>query len=163
MKTTLMRLAVLVAACGGFAHLALAQTPPRPIRELDDPDARSIGTGSLSRVVIEAGDADGKASARLAKELKPTGTRYGRFSFTVTAPFDSKKADKVDIGTLSGLTAGTSAPRAIGAEIDAFIEVIGNPGELADIAVTHALPRTIKMAAAPGQTGNRGTTPMRVI
>lgn len=71
--------------------------------------------------------------------------------------------DTQEVVLQPGSTQGTSAPRAIGAEIDAFIEVIGNPGELADIALTHALPRTIKMAAAPGQTGNRGTKPLRVI
>jgi hypothetical protein len=86
------------------------QTPASttPIAKFDDADARSVGTGSSNRIVLEAGDADAKATARLAK-LFGNGPEYGRYAFTVTAPFDSKKADKVEVGTLSGLTSGTSA------------------------------------------------------
>ena len=98
----------------GLALLASAVYPAEvstPVQEFDDADAKSTATGTENRVVLEAGDADAKATIRLANIFKstPGGTRFGRYAFTVTAPFDSKKADSVDVGTLSGLTAGTSA------------------------------------------------------
>lgn len=84
------------------------------IERFDDPSAKSETTGSTSRIVLEAGDADGRATARVAKALVAPQGKDGelvitpRFALTLSAPFDSKKADKVDVGSLSGLTAGTT-------------------------------------------------------
>jgi hypothetical protein len=80
----------------------------------DDPDAKSVATGSESRVILEAGDADAKATARLAHAFDLSDDYRARYAFTVTAPFDSRKADKADVGTLSGLTTGTSATLEFG-------------------------------------------------
>jgi hypothetical protein len=88
---------------------AFAEDWATPLQKFDDPDAKSTATGTKNRVVLEAGDADAKATIRLANLFNRGSTRFGSYSFTVSAPFDSKKADSVDVGNLSGLTSGSSA------------------------------------------------------
>lgn len=105
-KSLLLLAFLATVSLPGIAEESAAA--PLHIVKFDDADAKS-STGSQSRVSIEAGDADAKATARIANAFTIKSGYYGRFAFTVTAPFDSKKADKVDIGTLSGLTAGTNA------------------------------------------------------
>ena len=77
--------------------------------KFDDPSAKSTGTADADRIVLEAGDADAKATLRVAAPFLVTDTRAPQVVLTVTAPFDSKKADRVDVGTNSGLTAGSNA------------------------------------------------------
>jgi hypothetical protein len=62
-----------------------------------------------------------------------------------------------------GRDEGTAAPRDVGSEVDAFIEVKGNPGQVATVQVQNALPKMIRMSALPGETGNQGTKPMLVV
>lgn len=113
MKTSATLSATLVAAISFFALTPAAQA--QAIKDFDDPSAKASTTGSETRLVLEAGDADAKATARVAKTFlrinkKPDDPdSYTRFAFTLSAPFDSKKADKADVGSLSGLTAGTTA------------------------------------------------------
>jgi len=113
MKLRNTLLATLLGLCSvpSLAQLSPGKAAPATA---DDPDAKSIATGSESRVVLEAGDADAKATGRLAHAFDLSDDYRARYAFTVTAPFDSKKADKVDVGTLSGLTAGTSATLELG-------------------------------------------------
>jgi len=105
--------AALMALC---CQAGLAQSDPSKGNPAtaDDPDGKSVGTASESRIVLEVGDADAKATARLAHAFNLNPTYRGRYGLTVTAPFDRKKADSVDVGTLSGLTPGTSATLEFG-------------------------------------------------
>lgn len=114
MKSLMSAVICLVAACAGLAGPIEANAQGVDLEKFDDPSAKSATTGSTSRIVLEAGDADGRATARVAKALVPPQGADGelviipRFALTLSAPFDSKKADKVDVGSLSGLTAGTT-------------------------------------------------------
>src|SRR5262245_42305577 len=102
----------LAAPCVTWAQSA------SDLARFDAPDAKSTGMGDQSKVVVEAGDADAKATLRTAfsraREVDrfpngPMVSVFRRIGVTVTAPFDSKKDEKVDVGSLSGLTTGTSA------------------------------------------------------
>lgn len=76
----------------------------------NDGDGKSMTAGFDSKVAIEAGDGDSKATIRIASNSFDVGAnQYFRFSFGADAPFDRKKSDQVDIGTVSGLSSGTSA------------------------------------------------------
>ena len=77
---------------------------------IESPSTTSIIGGAASRLVIEAGTDKTTASAKIGKSWTPTGG-VDAFKWAVSAkvPFDSNKEDSHDLGTLSGLTAGTSA------------------------------------------------------
>jgi hypothetical protein len=127
------RALIILALVAGAAPAVYAQgTNKASAKTADDPEASSIGTGSASRIVLEAGDANSKATARLAGDFGGEGDIDGRYALTVNAPFDSNKADHVDVGSLSGLSAGTSATLEFGVrrwasptdeEIDAMMPV----------------------------------------
>lgn len=113
MKIPTSFVAALAVALSLLASAPAARA--QAIKKFDDPSAKSSTTGSESRLVLEAGDADNKATARVANTFMRPKKKFDdpdsftRFAFTLSAPFDSKKADKVDVGSLSGLTAGTTA------------------------------------------------------
>jgi len=99
--SVLVLLLVLAAVPGFSAELTALQ-------KTDAAAPGPSGSGGVdSRVSLEATDGDAKATARLAGNSLSR-EQYFRYALTVSAPFDSKKQDHVDIGTLSGLTAGTS-------------------------------------------------------
>jgi len=109
--------------CRVFVVLALSSTTlsfgtdvPNDDRPTtyDDPTGKSNGTAFASRVSAEAGDADAKATGRLAGVFGCGSPNYGRYGVSVSAPFDPKKAEKVDVGTVSGLTAGSSVSAELG-------------------------------------------------
>jgi len=111
MRATISKISALLAIVAfGMTHECVAQAPD--IAKFDDPSAKSGVSGSSDRIVLEAGDADAKATARVAKifRTRPSDSIeiIPRIALTLSAPFDSKKADKVDVGSLSGLTAGTT-------------------------------------------------------
>lgn len=108
---------VALLALSTLATNSQAQGVKASAESADDADARSIGTGAASRIVLEAGDADTKATLRVGGRLGTSDSLDGRYALTVTAPFDRAKADRVDIGSLSGLTAGTSATLEVGLRI----------------------------------------------
>lgn len=78
------------------------------LRALDDAEGQSVGTGFGSGVVVQAGDAESKATISVSN-LFSRGQNTWRYRVAATAPFDREKSDTVDVGTLSGLSAGTSA------------------------------------------------------
>ncbi|WP_153067357.1 hypothetical protein [Steroidobacter cummioxidans] len=103
--------AVLVAPVSQGVEVDTIQTG---LSQVDDGDARSSGAGFASKLVLEAQQGKSLATLRLGT-LKPfTAETFLRPALTVSAPFDSDKADSVELGTLSGLTAGSNARLEIG-------------------------------------------------
>src|SRR5262245_54767879 len=106
-------LVTLMLAASGIASMDRAWSVDKEVAErfgkYEDPEASSVAASSTNRVVLKAGDADSKATIRLSNAFNAGSERYGRYALTVTAPFDGKKADQVEVGNLSGLTSGTSA------------------------------------------------------
>ena len=86
--------------------------------------------------------------------------------FTKTSGPKHVRIKMLDTGHPSlapGENTGKSDPRRPGEEVEASIEVIGNPGELAVISVKNARPGNIQLAAEPGETGAVGTVPFKVL
>jgi hypothetical protein len=101
----------VAAAAPTHAQLAEAERAPPHVRTYNEGDAKSTAASFGNDFVIEAGDADAKATLSVS-DFFTAGGRTHRYRVQASAPFDRKKADSVDVGTLSGLTAGTS----VGAE-----------------------------------------------
>lgn len=79
------------------------------LRELSALNSQSTGAGFESEFAIEAGDADSKASIALTRMLnRDSDGRVIRYQLRAAAPFNSEKSSNVDLGSLSGLTAGTN-------------------------------------------------------
>jgi hypothetical protein len=104
-------LAMVLVGCvtGGKTDLAAIVQVDR----VASGDAASVGASFGNQLVIEAGDADSRATISIS-DFFTDGTRTHRYRFKATAPLDRDKADSVDIGTLSGLSAGTSATAEFG-------------------------------------------------
>lgn len=108
---TMHRAACLMLAGTLVSSMTLAQvapeaTPPH-VRTFASGDAKSTGASFGHSVALEAGDADGKATVNLS-DFFTAGAMTHRYRVQVSAPFDRDKAASVDVGTLSGLSAGTS-------------------------------------------------------
>jgi len=57
---------------------------------------------------------------------------------------------------------GTSRPRPVGTFVTALVEVIGNPGQTASIAVKNASPALIQITIPQGRNQTFGTKPLLV-
>lgn len=58
---------------------------------------------------------------------------------------------------------GISRPRPVGSFVNALIEVIGNPGQTATIAVRNASPPSIQITIPQGRNQTFGTKPLLVV
>ena len=77
--------------------------------KFDQPDGATAGTQFESSFSIQAGDGDGKATLILNRLSKvPTLGKYFRYQLKLSAPFDSKKQENVDVGALAKVASGTS-------------------------------------------------------
>jgi hypothetical protein len=107
---SLRLLPLLILSSALFAQEAREtreESVPLPAQRYQSGDGKGAGTSLNSMLTLEAGDADSKATISLVK-FKPGITNTIRYKLEASAPFDRKKASSVDIGTLSGLTAGSS-------------------------------------------------------
>jgi hypothetical protein len=84
-------------------------------KALDSPDGSSTAINYSPKGVVQAGTDKTTATVTVAKmwSLKD-GVNLVNAGFTASSPFDSSKDDVVDVGTLSGLTAGTNARLELG-------------------------------------------------
>jgi hypothetical protein len=128
-------LAPLLATAADKAAIAAALT------NRDDGDGRSSAAGFTSKVVLEAQEGKGVGTLRIARLDPLTIENFLRTALTVSTPFDSSKADSVDIGTLSGLTTGSGAKLEVGALIWPFVDA----GPLENICETE-IPKLIEGA-----------------
>lgn len=102
-------LTIALLAIGGTC-LAQEENLPKIAKTIGNPADAAIGTRFNSEFSIQAGDADSKATLALTRALATSGNgHYRQLQIKVTAPFDKDKQDQIDVGTLSGLTAGTNA------------------------------------------------------
>ncbi len=103
-------LLLIVCAQGAVAdELDRSWDTANRLTPLSTPAGKSAGTGFVSEFTVEAGDADSKANLTVTRLLSHGDSgQYFRYQLRASAPFDRKKADQVDVGSLSGLTAGTS-------------------------------------------------------
>lgn len=108
-RSFLLTPALLLSLLSLLAHAAPEATPQDVLSNVKDGDARSTFAGFDSRIAVEAGDADAKVSLRVTDTVPLGNHRYFRWGVKAQAPFDKDKQDEVDIGTLSGLSSGTSA------------------------------------------------------
>lgn len=94
-----------------FALPASGQTDSakETAKQLDSPDGNSHAANFQPRAVIEASPDKTTAALRVAR-LLPLGDASTLVNVALTAktPFNSEKDEEKDIGTLSGLTAGSS-------------------------------------------------------
>lgn len=78
------------------------------------PAARSTIGGAASHFAIEAGTDKTTASGKIGYAWSVGGDNAWKLALSAKAPFDPEKEKQKDLGTLSGLTAGTSAQLEIG-------------------------------------------------
>jgi hypothetical protein len=106
-----------------FSLCAVAETPDpkreEALQNVSAPDAKATGVGTFSNAAsIQAGTADSKGSLSIAGWLPfvPPHGNYLHYSLHGEAPISTKgSTDEVDIGTVSGLTAGASASAEVSA------------------------------------------------
>jgi hypothetical protein len=121
---------VLIGLCGSLVlnSPAHAQAAPPPagtgltaadvqnsIRGLDAPNGGSVATTYQSKFSVSTSTDKSTASLDVGDVIG--NTSRGDFftaAFSAKAPFDSSKSDTLDLGSLSGLTAGTQAHLALG-------------------------------------------------
>jgi len=106
----------LLMAC--VASVAAAEGAGGAHRQLDqiveDPATRSTIGGGPSRISVEAGTDKTTASAKLGRSWSNDGVNAWKVALSATSPFDSETETTRTLGTLSGLTEGTSAQLEFG-------------------------------------------------
>jgi hypothetical protein len=84
------------------------------LNPLDAPNGTSTATTYQTKVSIETSTDKSTASLNVAGVVGSRDVDFFTLSFLAKAPFDSSKSDVTDLGSLSGLTAGTQAHLALG-------------------------------------------------
>jgi hypothetical protein len=84
------------------------------LNPLDAPNGTSTATTYQPKVTIDTSTDKSTASLNVAGVVTSHDADFVTVSFLAKAPFDSSKSDVVDLGSLSGLTAGTHAHLAVG-------------------------------------------------
>jgi hypothetical protein len=117
---------LLACVCGLMPATALSQSAaslvPPPIERvqsqlnaLDAPNGgNSPATTYQSKVSIETSTDKSTASLDVGGVITSHAADFFTAALTAKAPFDSSKSDVLDLGNLSGLTAGTQAHLALG-------------------------------------------------
>ena len=99
----------------GSAFAAATDLQQGVLKQIDSPDAASTTGNYLPKALVEASTDKTTATLSMAKALPfASDVWLVNTAFTVKAPFDSSKDNVVDLGSLSGLTAGTNARLEIG-------------------------------------------------
>lgn len=107
---TLSRTLLLALLAGTQAALAQTSSPDAKLAALPDAAASGATSGSGSKVAVEAGEDGAKVKLRATSDpIEIDGSNYFRFTFGAEAPFDADSQHDADLGTLSGLTSGTTA------------------------------------------------------
>ncbi len=100
-------LLVALALCCATTISRADDQAPAFTKKFSGGEGKSVGATFGSNIVVEAGDADSKANLNIS-DFFDVGSQLLKYRFQASAPFDRKKSDSVDIGSLSGLSAGTS-------------------------------------------------------
>jgi len=106
---------VLLALASSSASFAMDPERKAVAQELDSPDAATTTGNFTPKAIIEASTDKTTATLSYAKAFALDHKSWLLdTALTVKAPFDSSKDDVKDIGSISGLTAGTNVRLEIG-------------------------------------------------
>jgi hypothetical protein len=110
-RIRLIPAAVLFVAFSCTGALAATQSPGQQVAgQVDSPDAGSTAANFTPKALVNVSTDKTTATVSIS-HMHPfeDGKDAAHVVLTVTAPFDSSKSNEQDLGSLSGLTAGTNA------------------------------------------------------